>query len=113
MELFCLQTLYSKFVWLVLKFAYGHTKLLLLFFFLTLIKYIGIEETYHSLGNHGKAGGGEDDDVSPVPEHRKSGLIEALEKRNPDYNATIRCSFFWAGTILFITLHAINTVIVF
>jgi hypothetical protein len=63
-------------------------------FFITLIKYIGIEETYHSLGNHGKAGGGEDDDVSPVPEHRKSGLIEALEKRNPDYNATIRCSFF-------------------
>ncbi len=39
-----------------------------------------MEETYHSLGNHGKAGGGEDDDVSPVPEHRKSGLIDSIRK---------------------------------
>jgi hypothetical protein len=39
-----------------------------------------MEETYHSLGNHGKAGGREDDDVSPVPEHRISGLIDSTRK---------------------------------
>ncbi len=59
-----------------------------------------MEETYHSLGNHGKAGGGEYNDVSPVPEHRKSGFIDSIRKaqsrlqcRNPLFILASRHDF--------------------